>query len=100
MRVPVIQPSLYSQISQLDRGRLLALRIGTRATTQLRDKRLLRLFSPTSRPARPFLPRRIEMGYSYDVLAQVSGKPMPDAARKATARALVRVAGTIARASE
>ena len=42
------------------------------------------------------------MGYSYDELAQVSGKPMPDAARKATARARVRVrvAGKIARASE
>ena len=50
--------------------------------------------------ARQFLPGRIEMGYSYDELAQVSGKPMPDAARKATERALVRVAGKIARASE
>jgi hypothetical protein len=40
------------------------------------------------------------MGFSYDDLAQVSGKPIPDASRKATERALVRVAGKIGRASE
>jgi RNA polymerase sigma-70 factor (ECF subfamily) len=35
---------------------------------------------------------RIEMGYSYQELAQVLGKPTPDAARKAAQRALVRLA--------
>jgi hypothetical protein len=33
------------------------------------------------------------MGYSYEELAQVLGKPTPDAARKAAKRALVRLAG-------
>jgi len=35
---------------------------------------------------------RVEMGYSYDELAQMLGKPTPDAARKAAQRALVRLA--------
>ena len=35
---------------------------------------------------------RVEMGYSYEDLAQVLGKPTPDAARKAAQRALVRLA--------
>jgi RNA polymerase sigma-70 factor (ECF subfamily) len=35
---------------------------------------------------------RIEMGYSYEELSQVLGKPTPDAARKAAQRALVRLA--------
>jgi RNA polymerase sigma factor (sigma-70 family) len=35
---------------------------------------------------------RIEMGYSYEELAQVLGKPTADAARKAAQRALVRLA--------
>jgi RNA polymerase sigma-70 factor, ECF subfamily len=35
---------------------------------------------------------RVEMGYSYEELAQVLGKPTPDAARKAAQRALVRLA--------
>jgi RNA polymerase sigma-70 factor (ECF subfamily) len=34
---------------------------------------------------------RVEMGYSYEELAQVLRKPTPDAARKATQRALVRL---------
>ena len=34
---------------------------------------------------------RIEMGYSYEELAEVLGKPTGDAARKAAARALVRL---------
>jgi RNA polymerase sigma-70 factor (ECF subfamily) len=34
---------------------------------------------------------RIEMGYTYDELAESLGKPSPDAARKATERALVRL---------
>ena len=35
---------------------------------------------------------RVEMGYSYEELAQALGKPTPDAARKAAQRALVRLA--------
>jgi RNA polymerase sigma-70 factor (ECF subfamily) len=35
---------------------------------------------------------RVEMGYSYDELAKVLGKPTADAARKAAQRALVRLA--------
>ena len=35
---------------------------------------------------------RVEMGYSYEELAQVLGKTTPDAARKAAQRALVRLA--------
>jgi RNA polymerase sigma-70 factor (ECF subfamily) len=35
---------------------------------------------------------RVEMGYTYEELAQALGKPTPDAARKAAQRALVRLA--------
>src|SRR4030095_3281858 len=35
---------------------------------------------------------RVEMDYSYEELAQVLGKPTPDAARKAAQRALIRLA--------
>jgi RNA polymerase sigma factor (sigma-70 family) len=41
---------------------------------------------------------RVEMGYSYDELAQVLGKPTADAARKAAQRALVRLAEEMKRA--
>ena len=34
---------------------------------------------------------RIEMGYTYEELAEALGKPTPDAARKAAGRALVRL---------
>ena len=34
---------------------------------------------------------RVEMGYSYEELAEVLGKPSADAARKAAQRALVRL---------
>ena len=36
---------------------------------------------------------RLEMGYSYQDLAEIAGKPSADAARKATQRALIRLAG-------
>jgi RNA polymerase sigma-70 factor (ECF subfamily) len=35
---------------------------------------------------------RIELGYTYEELAQALGKPTPDAARKAASRALIRLA--------
>ena len=43
---------------------------------------------------------RVEMGYSYEELAEVLGKPTPDAARKAARRALVRLAEEMKRAAE
>jgi RNA polymerase sigma-70 factor, ECF subfamily len=42
---------------------------------------------------------RVEMGYSYEELAEVLGKPTPDAARKAARRALVRLAEEMKRAA-
>lgn len=35
---------------------------------------------------------RVELGYTYDELAEALGKPTPDAARKAAQRALIRLA--------
>jgi RNA polymerase sigma factor (sigma-70 family) len=43
---------------------------------------------------------RVEMDYTYEELAQVLGKPTPDAARKAAQRALVRLAEEMKRAIE
>jgi RNA polymerase sigma factor (sigma-70 family) len=40
---------------------------------------------------------RVEMGYSYEELSRVLGKPTPDAARKAAQRALVRLAEEMTR---
>lgn len=43
---------------------------------------------------------RIEMGYTFQELADVLGKPSADAARKATERALIRLAEEMSRARE
>lgn len=43
---------------------------------------------------------RVEMGYSYEELAEALEKPTPDAARKAAHRALVRLAQEMERAAE
>ena len=43
---------------------------------------------------------RVEMGYSYDEIAEALGKPTPEAARKAARRALARLAEEMARAAE
>jgi RNA polymerase sigma-70 factor (ECF subfamily) len=43
---------------------------------------------------------RVEMGYSYEELAEALGKPTPDAARKTARRALVRLAEEMKRAAE
>ena len=43
---------------------------------------------------------RVEMGYSYEELAEALGKPTPDAARKAARRALVRLAEEMKLAAE
>jgi RNA polymerase sigma factor (sigma-70 family) len=43
---------------------------------------------------------RVEMGYSYEELAEALDKPTPDAARKAARRALIRLAEEMKRAAE
>jgi RNA polymerase sigma-70 factor (ECF subfamily) len=43
---------------------------------------------------------RVEMGYSYEELAEALGKPTPDAARKAAQRALVRLVEEMKRGGE
>jgi RNA polymerase sigma-70 factor (ECF subfamily) len=43
---------------------------------------------------------RVEMGYSYEELAEALGKPTPDAARKAAQRALVRLVEEMRRGDE
>ncbi len=43
---------------------------------------------------------RVEMGYSFEELAEVLGKPTPDAARKTAHRALVRLAEEMKRGAE
>jgi RNA polymerase sigma factor (sigma-70 family) len=43
---------------------------------------------------------RVELGYSYDELAEALGKPTPEAARKAAQRALARLAEEMTRGSE
>ena len=43
---------------------------------------------------------RVEMGYSYEELAEALGKPTSEAARKAARRALVRLAEEMKRAAE
>ncbi len=45
-----------------------------------------------NREERELIIARVEMNYTYEELAQALGKPTPDAARKATQRALVRLA--------
>ena len=59
-----------------------------RETLQQYEAALQRL-RPEEREA---IVARVEMGYSYEELAQVLGKTTPDAARKAAQRALVRLA--------
>jgi RNA polymerase sigma-70 factor (ECF subfamily) len=43
---------------------------------------------------------RVEMGYSYEELAEALGKPSPEAARKAAERALIRLAEEMRRGRE
>jgi RNA polymerase sigma factor (sigma-70 family) len=51
-------------------------------------ERALAMLRPEEREA---IIGRVEMGYSYEELAEALGKPSPDAARKAAQRALVRL---------
>jgi RNA polymerase sigma factor (sigma-70 family) len=59
-----------------------------------RYERALERLTPQEREA---IIARVEMGYSYDELAEALGKPTPDAARKAAQRALVRLVGEMKR---
>ncbi len=59
-----------------------------RETLEQYEKALQRV-RPEEREA---IVARVEMGYSYEELAQVLGKPTADAARMAAQRALVRLA--------
>jgi RNA polymerase sigma-70 factor (ECF subfamily) len=53
------------------------------------------------RPAeREAIIARVEMGYTYEELADALGKPSPEAARKAAERALVRLAEEMKRDRE
>ena len=54
-----------------------------------RYERALQRLTPDEREA---IIARVEMGYSYDELAEALDKPTPDAARKAARRALLRLA--------
>ena len=54
-----------------------------------RYERALTRLRPDEREA---IIARVEMGYSYEELAEALGKPTPDAARKAAQRALARLA--------
>ncbi len=56
-------------------------------------ERALQRLTPEEREA---IIVRVEMGYSYEELAQALGKPSPEAARKAAERALVRLAEEMA----
>jgi RNA polymerase sigma-70 factor (ECF subfamily) len=53
-----------------------------------RYERALERLTPEDRQA---IIARVEIGYSYEELAEAFGKPTPDAARKAAQRALVRL---------
>jgi RNA polymerase sigma factor (sigma-70 family) len=60
-------------------------------------QRALQRLKPEEREA---IIARIEMGYSYEELAQILSKPTADAARKAAQRALVRLAEEMKRGTE
>jgi RNA polymerase sigma-70 factor, ECF subfamily len=60
-------------------------------------ERALQRLKPEEREA---IIARIEMGYSYEELAEVLGKPTADAARKTAQRALVRLADEMEQGSD
>jgi RNA polymerase sigma factor (sigma-70 family) len=60
-------------------------------------ERALRRLKPEEREA---IIARVEMGYTYEELAQVLGKPTADAARKTAQRAIVRLAEEMKRGRE
>jgi RNA polymerase sigma factor (sigma-70 family) len=62
-----------------------------------RYERALEQLTPQDREA---IIARVEMGYSYEELAEALGKPTPDAARKTAQRALVRLVEEMKRGAE
>lgn len=78
--------ALDSQVSD-DRPSPLEQAVGQQATERY-EQALARL-RPEDREA---IIARVEMGYSYERLAEALGKPSPEAARKAARRALLRLA--------
>jgi RNA polymerase sigma-70 factor, ECF subfamily len=63
-------------------------------------ERYERALQRLTREEREAIIAKVEMGYSYEELAEVLDKPTPDAARKAAHRALVRLAEEMKRAAE
>jgi RNA polymerase sigma factor (sigma-70 family) len=61
-----------------------------------RYERVLARLKPEEREA---IIAKVEMGYSYEELAEALGRPTPDAARKAAERALLRLAEEMKRES-
>jgi RNA polymerase sigma-70 factor (ECF subfamily) len=66
------------------------------AETAARYEAALAKLRPEDREA---IIARVEMGYSYERLAEAMGKPSPEAARKAARRALIRLASEMERPS-
>jgi RNA polymerase sigma-70 factor (ECF subfamily) len=62
-----------------------------------RYEKALQLLTPDEREA---IIARVEMGYTYEEIAEALGKPSPEAARKAARRALERLAQEMERAAE
>lgn len=62
-----------------------------------RYERALESLTPQDRET---IVARIELGYSYQEMAEAFGKPTPDAARKAAQRALLRLMEAMKRASQ
>jgi RNA polymerase sigma factor (sigma-70 family) len=62
-----------------------------------RYERALQVLKPDEREV---IIARVEMGYTYEEVAEALGKPTPEAARKAARRALERLAQEMARAAE
>lgn len=62
-----------------------------------RYERALQRLTPEERET---IIARVEMGYSYDEIAEALGKPTPEAARKAARRALARLAREMERGAE
>ena len=63
-----------------------------RAIGQQNLRRYQQALARLSRDEREAIIGRLEMGYSFQELAEAVGKPSADAARKATQRALIRLA--------
>jgi RNA polymerase sigma-70 factor (ECF subfamily) len=98
-----VQNRIFDELRRVGRGRVPAdpldsgqvdgapspLELAAEAETTERYKRALGRLRPEDREA---IVARIEMGYSYEQVALVTGRPTSESARKAVQRALVRLA--------